>query len=209
MVRVWVSPKGEWEQYVATSEAAHLDLAERIAVERGYFTRPFPNVLEHGERDFQAAMTKWFKEQRAAGIDIDQRVTTTERLLQNGWVRYSNGNIEGTPDAIRKQWELLRWFAESDTIQLGMNAPVYFDIVDERGKPVRAFNTTLSEIMKSTPPVRVFREVSEVQQFRRRPQPQALKVRVRNHLRHPPKSCLCRRFKSVDRVRRKLVRRLK
>ena len=36
-----------------------------------------------------------------------------------------------------------------------------------------------------------------------------IKVRVRNHLRHPPKSCLCHKFVSVDRLRRKLIRRLK
>jgi len=35
-----------------------------------------------------------------------------------------------------------------------------------------------------------------------------LKVRVRNHLRHPPKSCLCHKSKNVDRARRGLVRRL-
>ena len=42
----------------------------------------------------------------------------------------------------------------------------------------------------------------------RRPLKRA-KVRVRNHLRHPPRSCLCNRSKRVDRVRRGMVRRLK
>ena len=42
----------------------------------------------------------------------------------------------------------------------------------------------------------------------RRPVQQA-KVRVRNHLRHPPRSCLCHYSKTMNRVRRKLVRRLK
>jgi len=41
--------------------------------------------------------------------------------------------------------------------------------------------------------------------FRR---PPSLKVRVRNHLRYPPAACLCHRSKMVDRVRRKLVKRL-
>lgn len=36
----------------------------------------------------------------------------------------------------------------------------------------------------------------------------AMKVRVRGHLKHPGRSCLCNRSKHVDRVRRKLVRRL-
>jgi len=45
---------------------------------------------------------------------------------------------------------------------------------------------------------------------RRRPHPvRSIKARVRHHLRHPPKSCLCHRSKTVDRVRRGLVRRLK
>mgnify|MGYP001612888339 CR=1 FL=1 len=38
---------------------------------------------------------------------------------------------------------------------------------------------------------------------------QRAKVRVRNHLRHPPRSCLCHRFKSVDRARKTMVRRLR
>lgn len=37
----------------------------------------------------------------------------------------------------------------------------------------------------------------------------AAKVHVREHLKHPPGSCLCHQSKTVDRVRRGLVRRLK
>ncbi len=35
------------------------------------------------------------------------------------------------------------------------------------------------------------------------------KVAVRRHLRHPPGMCLCHRSKKIDRLRRKMVRRLK
>ena len=35
------------------------------------------------------------------------------------------------------------------------------------------------------------------------------KVSVRRHLKRPPRSCLCHRIKSVDRVRRKMIRRLR
>ena len=42
----------------------------------------------------------------------------------------------------------------------------------------------------------------------RRP-PKGLKVRVREHLKRPPRSCLCHKSKTVDRARRGLVRRLK
>ena len=35
------------------------------------------------------------------------------------------------------------------------------------------------------------------------------KVRVREHLKHPPRSCLCHKSKAVNRARRSLVRRLK
>ena len=42
----------------------------------------------------------------------------------------------------------------------------------------------------------------------RRP-PKGLKVRVREHLKHPPRSCLCHKSKAVDRARKSLVRRLK
>lgn len=42
----------------------------------------------------------------------------------------------------------------------------------------------------------------------RRPQKTGLKVAVRRHLRHPPKSCLCHRSKTVDKVRRGMIRRL-
>ena len=42
----------------------------------------------------------------------------------------------------------------------------------------------------------------------RRPFKEA-KVRVREHLKHPPRSCLCHKSKAVDRARKSLVRRLK
>ncbi len=38
---------------------------------------------------------------------------------------------------------------------------------------------------------------------------EAVKVHVRNHLRHPRAACLCHRSKTVDRIRRGLVRRLR
>lgn len=44
--------------------------------------------------------------------------------------------------------------------------------------------------------------------MRRSPSSSSFKTRVRNHLRHPPKSCLCHRFRRVDRLRRGLLRRL-
>lgn len=43
----------------------------------------------------------------------------------------------------------------------------------------------------------------------RRPPKGGMKVRVREHLKHPPRSCLCHKSKAVDRARRGLVRRLK
>ena len=36
----------------------------------------------------------------------------------------------------------------------------------------------------------------------------SFKIRVRNHLRRPPQSCLCHRSKAVNRVRKSMVRRL-
>ena len=38
---------------------------------------------------------------------------------------------------------------------------------------------------------------------------QSARVRVREHLKHPPRSCLCHRSKTVNNVRRGLIRRLK
>jgi len=43
----------------------------------------------------------------------------------------------------------------------------------------------------------------------RRPPFKAAKVRVRQHLKHPPRSCLCHKSKAVNRARKSLVRRLK
>lgn len=53
---------------------------------------------------------------------------------------------------------------------------------------------------------------SSVRQQRlfRHPRPlRSAKVAVRRHLRHPPGMCLCHRSKTVNRVRRKIVRRLR
>ncbi len=163
MVRLWVSPEGEWRPYVARSDVAHLGLANEIIFEHGYVSARLPDFEDPDYIEKTSALTG--------------SLTPSELLESKGWVRYSEGNIEGTPEAIRKHWFLIRDFAESDTIRHGMDAPVFFDIVDEQGKRVRSFSTSLGEVLRAQPPAGVFREPSLVQQFRRRP------VRVRQYRR--------------------------
>src|SRR3990167_4515649 len=94
----------------------------------------------------------------------------TLALASRGWVRYSDGYVEGRPDAIKKHWSIIGGFAESDVLHYGMNAVTYFDIIDEKGVRVRSFNTTLGQLLKHEAPAGVLHEPSEVQKFRRRPE---------------------------------------
>jgi len=153
MVRVWISPEGVWEPYIARSNAAHLNLANEIAFSWGYIDKPPP----FESPDYY----KWA---------LKQKRTPSQHLLANGWVRYSEGNVEGQPEAIRRNWTLIRDFVENDTIRYGMHVTVFFDIVDAEGRRTRSFQTSLEQVLKPFPPAGVFREPSIVQQFRRRPE---------------------------------------
>ena len=159
MVAVWISPQGDWKNYVAGSNATHIELATEI----------------------------FLREAEAGRIDREEygppSQTHSQALLSNEWVRYSNGYVEGQPDAIRKHWDTVRDFMQSDTLHLGYHAKVFFDINDDRGRVIRDFQITLEAADKPVPPAAVFREPSDVQKFRRRESPKSVGVRVRSHRR--------------------------
>lgn len=160
MVRVWISPEGDYVS--TTSQAAHEEQADIILAgleKKGA-------VVDPGERELG-----W----------------PSNRIIAMGWVRYSEGNVEGRPDFIEKNWRVVRDFAESDVTRYGMNATVWFDIWSEDGVRVRSFSVPLGTVAGPRPPAGVFREPSVVQQYRAFDDPNLPRyrrpVRVRSHRR--------------------------
>ena len=136
MVRTWISPDGDWSQYIATSQAAHLDRATEILGEEVAAGRIDPE--DYGPPS----------------------QTESEALISHGWVRYSEGNVDAMPDAIAKHWGQIRDFLQSDTLRYGYFNRVFFDLRDERGHVVRSFSLTMREADSYNPPGELFRESS-------------------------------------------------
>lgn len=113
MARVWVSPEGE-----VTSTALfqnHPEIAYDLAEKRGY--------------------------------KVEYIEDAPKLLLSNGWVRYSGGTvfqggigIEGQPKAIGDNWSLIRGFVDSDSLSLGLDAEVWFDIWGPTGACVPSWS---------------------------------------------------------------------
>ena len=122
----------------------------------------------------------------------DIRPEYVEALRSHAWIQfpqYDGAILDVTPD----QYHVVPgiWFPANEE---------WYESI-ERFNPDDIFNAAREQRNLGKPRIPLTGP-----RFRR---PPGLKVRVRNHLRHPPKSCLCHRSKTVDRVRRSMVRRLR
>jgi hypothetical protein len=119
---------------------------------------------------------------RVGGSGEPIHLSYSSILLTDGWVRYSEGSVEGRPEFIEKNWKIISDFAQSDVIRYGMNMTTWFDIWDEYTR-VRSFSVPLGVVAGPHPPAGVYGEPSVVQQYRsfRRPEPR--EVRVSKHTR--------------------------
>ena len=158
MPRIWITPEGK--VHSTTREAEHLELASRL-------------VKEYG---FEPGRGKW-----NPSTDIDV-------LFKRGFVRFSDGNVEGKLAAIQKHIDAIGDFFQTELSRRGKGYKVYYDFIGRDGKRIAWGSSTLGEISFWDPfdwdrahrnAVREERNMAREEQrgLRRRPRDRDVRVR--------------------------------
>ena len=116
MARIWITPEGK--VHSTTREAEHLELASRL-------------VKEYG---FEPGRGKW-----NPSTDIDV-------LFKRGFVRFSDGNVEGKLAAIQNHLDAIGDFFQTELSRRGKAYRVYYDFIDKDGKRIASGTSVLGEI---------------------------------------------------------------
>jgi len=131
-----------------------------------------------------------------------------EDALNAGWVRVRGLrgielNLEGYPDTIFSIRDKLDAWMKGAYKQVVIDVPRTAGISGDT--EINIYDMTRDEFLEEAPAPRHRRVLRRraTRQFKA-----SLRTRVRRHLRHPSKSCLCHRSKTVNRIRLGLLKRI-
>jgi hypothetical protein len=82
---------------------------------------------------------------REYGLTLTGDQDDMEALVAHGFVRLSDGNVDGKLSVIQKHADLMNGFLQSELTRRGKRHTVYFDFVDEDGKKVGWSHALLGE----------------------------------------------------------------